>query len=131
MTIDHIAIWTRRPEEIRDFYTHFFGGISGDVYVNEKKEFRSYFVTFGDGARLEIMCVPQITEPGGDPAFRKGIVHIAFGAGSVAEVDEKAREMQTAGYPILSGPRRTSDGYYEFAFADPDGNLLEVTTRLA
>ena len=28
--------------------------------------------------------------------------------------------------PLLDGPRRTSDGYYECVVLDPDGNRLEL-----
>jgi lactoylglutathione lyase len=44
------------------------------------------------------------------------------------EVDEKARALQLAGFPILRGPRKTGDGYYEFETLDPDRNRLEVCT---
>ena len=57
----------------------------------------------------------------------KGIIHLAFGVDTVAEVDEKAKELAAAGFPILSGPRKTGDGYYEFETLDPDKNRLEVT----
>jgi lactoylglutathione lyase len=47
----------------------------------------------------------------------------------VEEVDAKAMELKENGYSILSGPRKTGDGYYEFETLDPDNNRLEVTTR--
>ena len=60
-----------------------------------------------------------------------GIIHLAFGVSTVEEVDAKARELQNDGFPILSGPRRTGDGYYEFETLDPNNNRLEVTTKLS
>ena len=56
-----------------------------------------------------------------------GLIHLAFGAKSVAEVDAKAGELKAAGFPILSGPRKTGDGYYEFETLDPDNNRIEVS----
>jgi len=56
-----------------------------------------------------------------------GLIHLAFGVGSMAEVDQKAETFRAAGFPILSGPRKTGDGYYEFETLDPDGNRLEVS----
>ncbi|RYG43456.1 MAG: glyoxalase, partial [Chitinophagaceae bacterium] len=38
-----------------------------------------------------------------------------------------ADQLVAAGYPVLSGPRVTGDGYYEFETLDPDQNRLEVT----
>ena len=42
---------------------------------------------------------------------------------------EEAKQLEKNGYPILRGPRKTGDGYYEFETLDPDNNRLEVTTR--
>lgn len=130
MHIDHAAIWTPDPERLRDYYISHFGARSGSVYTNEKKQFRSYFLSFGTGARLEIMTRPDIPASLNDTAVRQhlGIIHLAFGVRSRQEVDEKALELKNAGYLILSGPRITGDGCYEFETLDPDGNRLEVTT---
>nr|WP_290930083.1 VOC family protein [Haliscomenobacter sp.] len=46
----------------------------------------------------------------------------------MAEVDQKVEELRAAGFPILSGPRKTGDGYYEFETLDPDNNRIEVST---
>ena len=59
----------------------------------------------------------------------QGIIHLAFGVDTMQEVNEKLKQLQAAGYPILSGPRKTGDGYYEFETLDPDNNRLEVTTK--
>lgn len=56
-----------------------------------------------------------------------GIIHLAFGVETMPEVDAKARRLQAAGFPILSGPRQTGDGYSEVEPLDPDNNRLEVT----
>jgi lactoylglutathione lyase len=42
-------------------------------------------------------------------------------------VEEKAGQLSANGFPILSGPRKTGDGYYEFETLDPDNNRIEVT----
>ena len=59
----------------------------------------------------------------------KGIIHLAFAVDTPAGVDEKAKQLQTGGFKILSGPRKTGDGYYEFETLDPDNNRLEVTCK--
>lgn len=48
MTLEHVAIWTDKPEQLKDFYTKYFDGISNDKYTNEKKQFHSYFTLLSD-----------------------------------------------------------------------------------
>jgi lactoylglutathione lyase len=131
MTLEHAAIWTKQPDLLRDFYVRYFNGVSNNKYVNAVKGFESYFIRFDGGARLEIMSRPDIPENRNDTrqAQHLGLIHLAFGVDTMAEVDRKAEEMRDAGFPILSGPRKTGDGYYEFETLDPDGNRLEVSTE--
>lgn len=130
MTLEHVAIWTDQLEALKDFYVKFFHGVANEKYTNEKKQFHSYFLTFQSGARLELMNMPNIPGNNNDrvKAQHQGIIHLAFGVDTMQQVDEKAAELKAAGFPILSGPRRTGDGYYEFETLDPDDNRLEVTT---
>ncbi|MEP7144807.1 MAG: VOC family protein [Ferruginibacter sp.] len=129
MTLEHVAIWTDQLEELKDFYVKYFGGMPNNKYTNENKRFESYFITFAGGARLEIMRKPNIPGNTNDRVFaqHKGIIHLAFGADTKMEVDKKAKELEAHGFKILSGPRKTGDGYYEFETLDPDNNRLEVT----
>ena len=55
MQIAHIAVWTTRLEELRNFYVTYFGGESSDKYVNPGKGVESYFVRFGHSAALELI----------------------------------------------------------------------------
>ncbi|PWT76510.1 MAG: glyoxalase [Bacteroidetes bacterium] len=130
MTLEHAAIWTNNLELLREYYVKYFGARSNDKYTNPSRGFQSYFLTFESGARLELMSMPGIPENKNDAKKDQylGIIHLAFGVHTVEEVDEKARELKEAGFPILSGPRKTGDGYYEFETLDPDNNRLEVTT---
>ncbi|WP_315821737.1 VOC family protein [Paraflavitalea speifideaquila] len=129
MTLEHVAIWTDQLEALKAYYTKYFGAVSNEKYTNEKKQFQSYFLSFQSGARLEIMSRPGIPNNQNDTidAQYKGIIHLAFGVNTIEEVDAKAKQFQAAGFPILSGPRKTGDGYYEFETHDPDNNRLEVT----
>jgi lactoylglutathione lyase len=129
MTLEHVALWTTNLEKLKDFYVQFFGGVPNDRYFNPNKQFSSYFLRFAGGARLEIMQMPSIPANQNDTvqAQHLGLIHLAFGVDSMAEVDAKAAELKAAGFPILSGPRKTGDGYYEFETLDPDQNRLEVT----
>ncbi len=130
MTLEHIAIWTSQLEELKNFYLKYFNGKSNTKYTNPKTGFQSYFLTFDSGARLELMSMPNIPKNLNDTINKQhhGIVHLAFGANTVEEVDKKSEELKRNGYQILRGPRKTGDNYYEFETLDPDNNRLEVTT---
>lgn len=132
MTLEHAAIWTNDLEKLKDYYCRYFGGMANDKYSNMEKQFSSYFLHFAGGARLEIMRMEGIPANENDTVTRQhlGLIHLAFGVDTIEEVDAKAKELQQAGFPIVSGPRKTGDGYYEFETLDPDNNRLEVTARL-
>lgn len=131
MTLEHVAIWTNDLERLKAYYTKYFQAVSNNKYSNPHKGFESYFLSFESGARLEIMSMPGIPANTNDTikAQHRGIIHLAFGVNRMEEVDAKAKELQEEGFPILSGPRKTGDGYYEFETLDPDNNRLEVTAR--
>ena len=127
--LEHVAIWTNQLEDLKDFYVKYFDGIANNKYSNQQKQFHSYFISFRSGARLEIMTRPGIPANTNDrvQAQHTGIIHLAFGVDTMQQVDDKAKQLQQDGFKILSGPRKTGDGYYEFETLDPDDNRLEVT----
>lgn len=124
MKLSHIAIWTQELERSRDFYVTYFNGQSNEKYVNPTKGFASFFVTFEGGASLEIMQQTDITEI--KEGNHVGLAHFAFSVGSKEKVDEMIEQFRQDGYTITGNPRTTGDGFYEGAFLDPDGNLVEV-----
>lgn len=127
MRLHHLALWSRRIELLRDFYTTYFDGRAGEKYENSAKGFESYFVTFADGVSLELMRRTDVTAP--DAAQHLGLAHFAFGCKSRAEVDQLTERLRADGHPVLSEPRTTGDGYYESAVGDPDGNLVELVYK--
>lgn len=124
MQLTHTALWTNDPERSRDFYVLYFGGKSNEKYVNPKKGFASYFVTFEGGASLEIMQRKDICEI--YESEHIGLAHIAFLAGSPQKVNQQVERLRGDGYRICGEPRVTGDGYYEGAVLDPDGNTVEI-----
>ncbi|ATH95133.1 hypothetical protein ACH95_20675 [Bacillus glycinifermentans] len=124
MKIEHIAIWTKNLEEMKDFYTRVFNGTANEKYVNPKKQFESYFIQFESGARLELMRRPDVAEGSGE---NEGYAHMAVSLGSREKVDEMTRRLKEEGIRIAGEPRVTGDGYYESVIQDPDGNLVELT----
>ncbi|MBV9945722.1 MAG: VOC family protein, partial [Myxococcales bacterium] len=78
MQIEHVAIWTRDLEAMRAFYERYFGARAGLLYENRAKRFRSDFVSFESGARLELMQRPDVPPDASDPvAQRTGLIHLA------------------------------------------------------
>jgi lactoylglutathione lyase len=126
--IDHIAIWTEDLDRSKEFYEHFFGAHAGHKYLNAKKNFESYFLSFASGPRLEIMKMPNIG-PRDKDLLKEfiGLAHMAISVGSKAQVDLITEQLRASGYAIVGEPRTTGDGYYESVVLDPDGNRIEVT----
>ena len=60
MKIEHVAIWAKNIDMVCEFYRKYFGGEIQPIYHNPAKQFTSRFVTFDDGARLEVMHRPDI-----------------------------------------------------------------------
>jgi lactoylglutathione lyase len=149
MRIEHVALWAVDLEAMKDFYVRHFGASASERYENRAKGFASYFLSLPDGARLELMRKDSIAEADGrdrvaalergarsasdersvnaERVERLGFAHLAFSCGSEAEVDRLAKAFAAEGVPVVSGPRRTGDGYYEVVIRDPEGNLLEIT----
>jgi lactoylglutathione lyase len=125
MTIEHVALWVQDLESMMRFYTDMLGGTSGGVYENPETGFRSYFVSFGDGARLELMY--QLELGPGPAAASLGYAHIAFRLGNRAAVDAAVAELSRLGTTVESEPRLTGDGYYEAVVLDPEGNRVELS----
>ncbi len=113
-------------EGAKAFFEKYFGVVSNALYHNKNTGFRSYFLSFDDGARLEIMNKPGMTDPEKGPA-RTGYIHIAFSLGSRQKVDELTERLRNGGYTVMSGPRVTGDGYYEICIVGFEGNQVEIT----
>src|SRR5262245_20776114 len=128
MKLDHVAIWAENIELLRAFYEKYFGARSNPKYENERKRFTSYFLTFPGGGRLELMHRPDIQKTLDSPSPREhlGYAHLGVELGSRAAVDALTRRLQGDGFPLLDGPRRTGDGYYESMVADPEGNRIVI-----
>lgn len=126
MYIEHIAMYVNDLEATRDFFVKYFNAASNDGYHNKTTDFRSYFLSFDDGARLEIMNRPAM-EDGEKNLSRTGYIHIAFSLGSREAVDELTAKLKEDGYEVLSGPRVTGDGYYESCIVGIEGNQIEIT----
>ena len=126
MKIEHIAMYVNDLDAARDFFVKYFDAKSNTGYHNPKTDFRSYFLSFDDGARLEIINKPQMSDSAKDIS-RTGYIHIAFGLGSAEKVDQLTERLRSDGFEVISGPRTTGDGYYESCIIGIEENQVELT----
>ena len=122
MMIEHAALYTLDLERARAFYETYFDGTAGKLYHNPETGLQTYFISFADGARLELMTRPELEE--GERSRRW--TGLAFKAGTRENVDALTERLRADGYEVTSGPRVTGDGYYESCVLDPDGNTIEI-----
>jgi lactoylglutathione lyase len=133
--IAHVALWTRDVEQLerlRAFYERHFGARAGALYRSARQPgFVSYLLSFGSGAELELMTLPDSAPtpiaPTDAHVPRLGYAHLALSLGSTHAVDALTARLREEGIRVLSLPRWTGDGYYESVIADPDGNVVELT----
>lgn len=126
MTIEHVAMYVNDLERARDFFVKYFHAVPDEGYHNKITGFRSHFLSFKDGARLEIMNRPGMIDPE-KPMARTGYVHIAFCVGSKEAVRDLTEKLRKDGYTVASEPRITGDGYFESVILDLEGNQIEIT----
>ena len=125
MKIEHIAIWTKDLEKMKDFYLEFFDLTVNEKYHNPVKNFSSYFLSFESGARIELMYRPDIATIIDSTDI--GYAHIAISVGSQERVNAMTESFRNSGHTILGIPRTTGDGYYESVIEDIEGNVIELT----
>lgn len=126
MRIDHAAIYVRDLEDARDFFIKYFNASANDLYHNPRTDFRSYFLSFDGGIRLEIMSAPELSDADGNYP-RIGFHHLAFSVGSKDAVNTLTQQLESDGYRVISGPRTTGDGYYESCVEVIENILIEIT----
>ena len=126
MKVEHVAMYVNDLEKARDFFVNYFNAVANDRYHDEKTGFQSYFVSFEDGARIEIMYHPDMQDI--EKSMRRtGLIHIAISVGSKEKVNELTERLRSDGYEVLSGPRNIGDGYYESCIVDLENNQIEIT----
>ena len=127
MRIDHIALFCRDLVAMRQFFLDYFEAVSNEQYHNPRTGLRTYILSFTEGStRLELMQRPDVADA--DPSVAAiGYIHISIAVGSKRGVDLLTRRLADDGYPVLSGPRTTGDGYYESCIIGPEGILIEIT----
>ena len=100
---------------MQGFFVKYFNGKSNGGYHNRTTGFRSYFISFDDGSRLEIMSKPNLSDDAKE-LNRTGYIHLAFSVGSKEKVDELTARLKNDGY-----------GYYESCILGIENNQIEIT----
>ncbi len=126
MKLDHIALYVFDLEGAKNFFIKYFGATANEMYHNPRTGLKTFFLSFADGARLEIMQHPDVVATQFKP-MHQGYIHIAFSVGSKEKVDALTHRLEKAGYKALSGPRTTGDGYYESCVQAFEDNIIEIT----
>jgi lactoylglutathione lyase len=126
MKIEHLAIWTRDLEMVKDFYLKYFNMTSGEKYTNSKEQFSSYFLSFeGSSTRIEIMNRPGFGEFN-DCHASLGLTHFSISVGNKDSVNSLTEKLRSDGYKVIREPLLTGDGYYESVIEDCEGNWVEI-----
>ena len=126
MRIEHVAMYVNDLKAAKNFFEIYLGASANEGYHNKTTDFRSYFLTFDDGVRIEIMNLPEMADLP-KKIVRTGYSHIAFSVGSMEKVDALTAELKADGYEVISGPRTTGDGYYESCIVAVEDNQIEIT----
>ena len=100
MRIEHVALYVNDLENTKKFFMKYLGAKSNAGYHNQKTGFYSYFLTFEDGARIEIMNLPEMADLP-KKIVRTGYSHIAFSVGSIEIVDALTAELKADGYEVI------------------------------
>ena len=127
MKIDHLAIWVEDLDRMKSFYTKYFNMMCSEKYINKKKQFSSYFLSFPTGARLEIMHRTDIIKSEQERGSLFGLTHFSISVGNKENVNYLTKLLRLDGFEIIGEPRRTGDGYYESVVMDCEENHVEIT----
>lgn len=125
MKIEHVALWVKDIDQVCEFYRKYFHAKVGELYTNSNKGFRSRFIEFDTGSRLEVMNQENLKFSISNSHL--GYAHLSISVGSKEMVDNLTKKMKADGILIESEPRTTGDGYYESKVLDPEGNPVEIT----
>ncbi|MBQ7723598.1 MAG: VOC family protein [Selenomonadaceae bacterium] len=125
MNIDHVAIYVNNLEVEKNFFVKYFNAKASEKYNNFRNDFTSYFLTFDNGSRFEIMHRIGMLDPKKEK-YRSGYHHIAINVGSIEDVNTITGTIEDDGMVIVAAPRKTGDGYYASIVTDPEGNEIEI-----
>lgn len=125
----HLDLNVADPEKSIEFYDLVLGHLGFERH--DLAPDRAWWsIDYGHGASfgLEVRSPAQPAPDSRHERYRPGIDHLAFHAGSRADVDALFERLIAAGVTVQDPPAEYdySRGYYAVAFDDPSGIRLEV-----
>ncbi len=125
MKIDHIAIWCKDIEEMKDFYETYLLGESSQLLKGEDSSFQSYMLSFPKSdCKLKLMYKQEISEFHKDKRF--GLAHLSFKLDSESAVDDLTALIGNGGYQVYSNPRIDETNQYSSLVIDVEGNIIQL-----
>jgi glyoxylase I family protein len=125
--VHHVDLVVSSIERSLPFYSELLGPL-GYHTVSEVEGERGETIWYlgGPGTSVGLREVQSDVEP--YDRYRLGLHHLAFEAGSRAQVDECARWLRAQDVELESEPQEYTyiPGYYAVFFYDPDGLKLEI-----
>lgn len=122
MRLQSVSVYVRDQERALDFYRDVFGfEVLVDVPIDEEAEERWVEVGLPDDSVRLILSTPSVAEH-----FQQSVggwTNIIF---SVAEVEDKVREMEELGATVVEEPETFEWGEWAVV-ADPDGNQFGLS----
>lgn len=122
MKIHHIAFWTENMEQLCSFYQTYCQGVV--LFKHKSGNFQCTFLEIMGSVTLEIMTMPGIAKD--THRERIGYSHFSIEVESRDEVDKLTDYCIREGIVLTKKKEQYEDGFYESAFADPDGNIIEI-----
>ena len=107
MNIEHVAIYVNNLEVEKEFFVKYFGAKTTEKYTNFHGDFTSYFLTFDNGSRFEIMHRTGMFDPKKEK-YRSGYHHIALNVGDKKAVDALTSRIEDDGMVILLRARQAT-----------------------
>lgn len=125
MRIEHTGLIVRDLEEMKSFYVTSFNGVCSDLYINPLTRFSSYFISFENGGRLELMYYEENVVQDVE-VHLSSYHHIAFAFETREQVDQLTANIRAMGCKIIKESKVTGLGDYVSTINDPEGNILEL-----
>jgi len=130
-TIHHLDLVVTSLERSLPFYQELLGWTESGEIVGERGERVVYIWPRDRDAEWASIGLREKQSDAHSVPYDRyavGVHHVAFIAGSRAEVDERAVWLRSRGVAIESGPKEYdyTPGYYAVFFYDPDGLKLEL-----
>jgi hypothetical protein len=126
MNQDYIAMYVSDLKTSKTFFIKYFEASSNEPYNNFQTGSRTYFLSFGNGACLEIMNQPQM-DAAHNSLTHNGLIHVTFSIGCKKNEDSLTQPLRVDGFETISGPCVTGNSCYKSCVCGLDGCKLEIT----